>query len=612
MFFLELAPDGNIPVLKVRENGSDRVLLDPMVGAPDGSHRNINNYMPSPDGKLVAIHTAEGGGEVGTTRFYDVITHKVLDDALTPIWGEFTVNWLNNKTVTYTRMNLAERQEDAMENMTVFVHHLGTPTRSDVPVEGSKVGAGFPISAVEFPFVETRQTSHWAIADAGGARADGRVAFTSFASLMAGKPQWKPLADYDDKVNSTDFVGDVLYYLTTAHDPNGEIRSIDLNTGTLASSRLILAAKGAVLKGVIATTAGVYATGMAPDASSRLFFIPNGASNPVEVAMPLVGSIFDTSITPDGTTLTLEIDGMERNVTYYRLSGASMVPLGLADSTIPVAAGITVVEENATSADGTAVPLTIVAPKGPVKPLPALLNAYAGYGISLVPYYSSNNVVWVARGGVMAECHARGGGEKGRTWHEAGRSANNVNAMADVIGCGERLIQLGYTTPKLMAVSGGSAGGLVVTPVGLKRPDLFAAIVTSVGLVNPTRLGVANNGPNQFAEAGDPNTDAGFKALAAQDSTLLLAEAKGGTDQLFTIGLNDHRVDPWMSAKLVAMMRAKWGDQHLVLIRSDADVGHGIGSTRDQRLEERADIFAFLLNRFDQPGFTLPPETARR
>ena len=102
---------------------------------------------------------------------------------------------------------------------------------------------------------------------------------------------------------------------------------------------------------------------------------------------------------------------------------------------------------------------------------------------------------------------------------------------------------------------------------------------------------------------GDPTTEQGFKALAAQDSTLYLQQAKGGPDFLFTIGLNDKRVDPWMSAKLVAMMRAKWGDQHLVLIRSDGKAGHGMGSTRDQSLEERADIFAFFLNRFGAPGF---------
>ena len=177
--------------------------------------------------------------------------------------------------------------------------------------------------------------------------------------------------------------------------------------------------------------------------------------------------------------------------------------------------------------------------------------------------------------------------------------------MADVIACGERLVQLGYTTPRLMGLRGASAGGLLVTPVGLKRPDLFAAIVTDRGAVNPTRLEVASNGPNQFAEMGDPNTDAGFKALAAQDSTLLLPQCRGGTDQLFTIGLNDHRVEPWESAKLVAMMRAQWGDQHLVLIRSDQDAGHGIGSSLEQYLVEQADVFTFLLNRFGQPGFKL-------
>ena len=609
VFFMELAPDGNIPVLKEREKGQDRLLQDPMAGAPAGSHRTINNYKASPDGKLIAVHMADGGGEVGTTRIYDVATGKPLDETLAPIWGEFTVNWIDGNTLTYTRMNSGNTQEDAMENMSVYLHHLGTPISADVPVLGSKVGAGFPMQAQEFPVVITTLNSRWAIAFAGGARADQRVGFTSIASLVAGKPQWTTVASYDDKLNDLDISGDTLFYLTTAHDPNGEIRSLELGKGTLATSQQVLSSNGAVLKGLNATNGGIYVTTMAPDASSHLLFLPRGSSKAVEVAMPLVGSISDPSVTPDRSTLTFGLDGIEKNVTFYRAEGARLVPLGLADATLPAAASLTVVQETATSADGTKVPLTITAPKGPVKPLPTLLGTYASYGISGEPYYSPSVVVWVTRGGVSAECHARGGGEKGRAWHEAGRSANKVNSMADVIACGERLVQLGYTTPKLMGLWSGSAGGLLVTPVGLKRPDLFAAVVTSVGVVNPTRLAVANNGPNQFAEMGDPNTDDGFKALAAQDSTLLLPQSKGGTDQLFTIGLNDHRVDPWMSAKLVAMMRAKWGNEHLVLIRSDGDAGHGIGSSRDQRLEERADIYAFLLNRFGQPGFALQAPT---
>jgi len=604
VFFMELAPDGNVPVLKVRENGQDRLFLDPMAGAPAGSHRTINNYTASPDGKLIAVHMADGGGEVGTTRIYDVATGKPLDDVLTPIWGEFKVNWIDGKTVTYTRMNSGKTQEDAMENMSVYLHHLGTPISTDIPVLGSKVGAGFAMEAQEFPIIITTLNSRWAMAIAAGARADQRVGFTSIASLMDGKPQWTTLAGYDDKLNSYDLIGDTLFYLTTEHDPNGEIRSLELDKGTLATSQQVLASNGAVLKELIATNDGLYVITTAPDASSHLLFLPKGSTNAAEVAMPVVGSISNFSVTKDRSTFTFGFDGIQKNVTFYRAERARIVPLGLADTTLPAAENMTVVQETAISADGTKVPLTITAPKGAVKPVPTVLDTYASYGISEEPYYSPRVVVWVTRGGVWAECHARGGGEKGRAWHEAGRSANKINSMADVIACGERLVELRYTTPKLMGLWSGSAGGLLVTPVGLKRPDLFAAVVTSVGIVNPTRLAVANNGPNQFAEMGDPNTDDGFKALAAQDSTLLLPQSKGGTDQLFTIGLNDHRVDPWMSAKLVAMMRAKWGDEHLVLIRSDADAGHGIGSSRDQRLTEWADIYAFLLNRFGQPGFT--------
>jgi prolyl oligopeptidase len=612
IFFLELAPDRDIPVLKVRENGQDRLLLDPMANVPAGTHRTINNYSPSPNGNLIAVHMAEGGGEVGSIRIYDVATGKALEDTLTPIWGEFAAIWIDNKTFTYTRMTNPTGNEDSMQNMSVFLHRLGTPVSTDVAVLGSKVGAGFPMQPVEFPSIFTPSTSRYAVAIASNARVDARIGFTSLAALTSGKPQWKPLADYDDKINDFDLVGDTLYYLTTARDPNGEVRSVDLRQGSLSASRPVPTPKDVVLKGVTITIQGLYINAMNPDASSRLLFLPNYTGHTVEVPLPVVGALGDFSVPSDQTSMTLEVNGIQQNATHYRLDGPKLVALGISDATLPAAASMTVVQETATSADGTSVPLTIVAPKGPVKPLPALLNTYAGYGISDEPYYSTGTVVWVMRGGVMADCHARGGGEKGRAWHEAGRSANKVNSMADVIACGERLVQLGYTTPKLLGLWSGSAGGLLVTPVGLKRPDLFAAVVTSVGVVNPTRFAVANNGPNQFAENGDPNTDEGFRALAAQDSTLLLANAQGGTSQLFTIGLNDHRVDPWMSAKLVAMMRAKWGDQHLVLIRADSDAGHGWGSGRDQRLAEQADIYAFLLNRFDQPGFLLDTERAAK
>jgi prolyl oligopeptidase len=91
--------------------------------------------------------------------------------------------------------------------------------------------------------------------------------------------------------------------------------------------------------------------------------------------------------------------------------------------------------------------------------------------------------------------------------------------------------------------------------------------------------------------------------LAIQDGYVMLDTAKDSPDWFITVGLNDHRVEPWMAAKLaLEKMRAK----HVVFIRAEAEAGHGIGSARDQTIEEWADIFAFLLNRFGDPDFQLP------
>ncbi|MCP3735733.1 prolyl oligopeptidase family serine peptidase [Sphingomonas sp. RP10(2022)] len=610
LFYEKLAPDKQIPVLMVREGGKDRLLLDPMAGTDGKTPRAISSFSVSPDGRYVAIHIGEGGGETGAIRIYDVATGQPGADVLTPVWGEFRVGWIDDRTVTYTRLAPTAAGGDQMKNMVAYLHVLGTPVTRDVAVlGGSGPDHGFKVDPAQFPIVLPDPTSPWVLAIAANARAEIPIAVGRLADLRTGKPVWTKVADYDDRINSADIVGDTLYYLTSKTDENGELRAIDLAAGapSLARSRMVMASGGRVLSGITATDSGLYVTTTLPSAASELWFLPRSGGAPEKLALPASQSINDMAVTPDRKAVTFAMGGYTVTDAYYRAVAGKVTPLGLANATPPSAKARTVVEEWANSADGTRVPLTIVYSgvySGPRKgPAPTVIDAYGGYGVSGQPFYSSNWDVWNQRGGVYAYCHIRGGGELGEAWHRGGMLANKVNAHADLIACGERLVKLGYATPKTLGIFGSSAGGLLIPPSALKRPDLFAAVVTRVGIVNATRLAAANNGPNQYGEMGDPGTEAGFKALAAQDSTLLLGKAPGGTDFLFTIGLNDKRVDPWMSAKLAAMMRARWGDRHLVLIRSDGKAGHGLGSTRDQTIEERADIFAFFLNRFGAPGF---------
>jgi prolyl oligopeptidase len=141
-------------------------------------------------------------------------------------------------------------------------------------------------------------------------------------------------------------------------------------------------------------------------------------------------------------------------------------------------------------------------------------------------------------------------------------------------------------------------GGILVGRSLTERPDLFAAANIGVGFVNPVRLLAAENGANQKVELGDPTTDDGYRGLYAMDPYLHVAPNAAYPAVIFTVGLNDHRVPPWMSGKMAARLRVASTSGKPIWIRVDTDSGHGIGSTRDQAFAERADVWAFFLSVF--------------
>lgn len=604
VFYMKLSATAQVPALWLREGGKDRLLLDPAAGGDGAAPRSMGGYSVAPGGRLVAVNLTSGGSEVGTVHFFDVMTGREVGETLPRVWGEAAAQWVDDATLLYLRLREAVPGEDQLQRETMVLHRIGTPAASDVPLLGTDVPGAVKVAPREVPFVMTAPGSRHVVAVMGGAQRSVRVAVGTVAAMRAGVPDWREVATLDAKVlrETPALVGDTLYYVTTKADPNGEMRHLALGPGaTLADSRRLLGGKG-VIGASLFTRDGGYAFVSTPYAASRLWYAPVGGT-PREVPLPFVGSAFFFNTSVDKATATFAFDGFQRSTANFRLDRGRLTSLGLDTPMLPAARTIRVAEEWATSADGTKVPLTITYQDGRKGPQPTILEAYGSYGVSMEPQYSPSFTIWTVRGGVFAQCHTRGGGELGSAWHEGGRERNKPNAHADLIACGRRLVELGYATPRTLGLFGSSAGGLLVPIAAMMAPDLFAAAVVRVGVVNPTRLAVANNGANQFEEMGDPGTERGFKALAAQDATLFLPRAAGGPDFLLPIGLNDSRVDPWMSAKLVAMMRARWGDRHLALIRSDEQAGHGLNSTKAQVVNERADIFAFFLNRFGAPDF---------
>ena len=261
-------------------------------------------------------------------------------------------------------------------------------------------------------------------------------------------------------------------------------------------------------------------------------------------------------------------------------------------------------EVEATSSDGTLVPLSILhrndIPRDGARP--AIVQGYAGYGISLTPAFSPTSLAWLERGNIIAVCHARGGGEKGRAWQVDGARGKKMNGVHDFEACAQALIHARLSDNGHLYAQGGSMGGILIGRAITERPRLFAAANISVGVVNPLRLAAAKNGATQYPEVGNPETEDGYHGIHAMDPYAHV-ELAAYPATIFTIGLNDARVSPWMSAKMAARMRELNKARTPIALRVDEDAGHGAGRTRDQTFTERADVWSFFLAASGDPAF---------
>ncbi|MEK1904844.1 MAG: S9 family peptidase [Pseudomonas sp.] len=254
----------------------------------------------------------------------------------------------------------------------------------------------------------------------------------------------------------------------------------------------------------------------------------------------------------------------------------------------------------ATAGDGTQVPISLVARRDVLAssaPSPLYLYGYGAYGESLDPWFSHARLSLLERGFVFAIAHVRGGGELGEAWYRAGKLEHKQNSFGDFIACAEHLIVTGYTSPQQLAISGGSAGGLLIGAVLNQNPALFAAAIAEVPFVDVLNTMQNPDLPltvTEYDEWGDPNQPdvyerikgyAPYENVSAQAYPAILAVA----------GYNDSRVQYWEAAKWVAKLRATRTDRNLLLLKTDLGAGHGGMSGRYQALKDVALEYAFLL-----------------
>jgi prolyl oligopeptidase len=259
------------------------------------------------------------------------------------------------------------------------------------------------------------------------------------------------------------------------------------------------------------------------------------------------------------------------------------------------------------STDGVQVPLTITARKDIALngTNPVLLVTYGSYGAIVPMWFSAPDLAWYERGGVIAFVHARGGGEKGAAWHEAGRRVNKQRTVEDVIAAAEWLIARGYTSPARLAVAGKSAGGIPVGGAITQRPELFRAALFRVGVTDMLRIEHSSGGTANIMEYGSSKNETEFLALHALSPYGRVKDGVSYPAVLLETGINDPRVPPWQLAKMTARLQAATSSDRPILLRVDYDAGHGLGSDKSQIAELLADEYTFLGWQLGLPGFGL-------
>ena len=248
------------------------------------------------------------------------------------------------------------------------------------------------------------------------------------------------------------------------------------------------------------------------------------------------------------------------------------------------------------SRDGTRIPMFITHRKGIEKngDNPTLLYGYGGFNISLTPGFSSSRLAWLEMGGMLAIPNLRGGGEYGRDWHLAGTKEKKQNVFDDFIAAAEWLIAEGYTSAGRIAIQGGSNGGLLVGATLNQRPDLFAAALPAVGVLDMLRYHLPSaNARNWSTDYGLSENEDEFRAQYAYSPLHNVQEGACYPPTLVTTADHDDRVVPWHSFKYAAEMQRAQGCDNPVLIRVETRAGHGAGKPTWMQIEDVADQWAF-------------------
>ena len=578
-------------------DGEPRVLIDPNQWSDDGTV-SLSSYAVSDDGKFIAYGISSSGSDWREWKVRDIETGEDLADHLQ--WVKFSgVSWTNeNQGFFYSRYdepNDNTKFEDINYYQKLYYHRLGTTQSEDKLI------------------YHRPDQKQWMFS--GKVTEDGRYLIiyvslgTDSRNLIFYQDLQNPeeevvelISEFEASYTFVDNDGSTFWLQTDLDAPRSRLIAIDINQPERKNWQEIIPQQEETLR-YVGLLNNQFVANYLQDAHTVIKIINLDGTLVREVELPGIGSAggfggkrndretfyyFTSFNTP---TTIYRYDMVTVNSTIFRQPKVDFKPDDFETKQIFYP-----------SKDGTQIPMFISYKKGLKLDgnNPTYLYAYGGFNISLTPNFSVSQVVWMEMGGIYAVANLRGGGEYGEEWHKAGMKLNKQNVFDDFIAGAQWLIENKYTSSKKLAIAGGSNGGLLVGACMTQRPDLFAAALPAVGVMDMLRFPKFTIGWAWCAEYGNPEeNEAEFQAIYQYSPLHNLESGTAYPATLVTTADHDDRVVPAHSFKFAAALQAAHSGNMPVLIRIETKAGHGAGKPTTKIIEEIADKWSFLVDNLE-------------
>ncbi len=570
-------------------NEEPRVLLDPNKLSTDGTVA-LAGIAISKDSKYLAYRIARSGSDWNELYVKNIATGEDLKDHL--MWLKFAgVAWYKNGFF-YSRYDTPKKGDALKASNTfhkVYYHKLGDSQDKDKLIYENKK---YPNRMYNVSVTDNEK--YMLLYNEGAGNGNGLYV----KNLTKRNAKFVKITDDLEHVHHiVDELNGKLLMYTNENAPCYKLMLVDTKHPQKKYWRTLIPEKENVLKNVN-LIGGKLVANYIKDAYSAVGIYKTDGTLDTAVKLPGIGTAsgFSGENKSDVAFYGFTSFTSPRTVYKYNLK-TNKTEVFYQPKVNYNSADFVTEQKFYTSKDGTRVPMFIIHKKGLKLDgnNPCLLYGYGGFNISLTPYFSPRRIVWLENGGVYVVANLRGGGEYGAKWHKAGTKMQKQNVFDDCIAAAKYLIDNKYTNSNLLALKGGSNGGLLTAAVVNQQPDLFRVAIPEVGVMDMLRYHKFTIG---WSWASDYGTSADskemFQYLLKYSPIHNISDKANYPSILVTTADHDDRVVPAHSFKYIATLQEKYQGNNPVLIRIESKAGHGGGMPISKQIEEYTDIWSFI------------------